>query len=98
MIAGESDVVVVGAGNAGIGAALAARGEGARVLVLEAVPFDERCGNSRFTAGALPLVYNGVDDLLKLCDLSETELATSDFGTYTADQYYDARITVRGLP
>ncbi len=89
MIAGEFDVVVVGAGNAGMCAALAARGEGARVLVLEAAPFDERGGNSRFTAGALRFVYNGVDDLLKLCELSETELATSDFGTYTSDQYYD---------
>ena len=89
MIVGEFDVVVVGAGNAGMCAALAARGEGARVLVLEAAPFDERGGNSRFTAGALRFVYNGVDDLLKLCDLSETELATSDFGTYTTDQYYD---------
>ena len=89
MIAGEFDVVVVGAGNAGMCAALAARGEGARVLVLEAAPFDERGGNSRFTAGALRFVYNGVDDLLKLCDLSEAELATSDFGTYTTDQYYD---------
>jgi tricarballylate dehydrogenase len=89
MIAGEYDVVVVGAGNAGMCAALAARGEGARVLVLEAAPFDERGGNSRYTAGALRFVYNGVDDLLKLCDLSETELATSDFGTYTQDQYYD---------
>src|SRR5467141_1379465 len=89
MIAGEFDVVVVGAGNAGMCAALAARGQGARVLVLEAAPFDERGGNSRYTAGALRFVYNGVDDLLKLCDLSETEIATSDFGTYTSDKYYD---------
>src|SRR5438034_5720571 len=88
-IAGEYDVVVVGAGNAGMCAALAARENGARVLVLEAAPFDERGGNSRYTAGALRFVYNGVDDLLKLCDLSETELATSDFGTYTTDKYYD---------
>ena len=89
MISGEFDVVVVGAGNAGMCAALAARGEGARVLVLEAAPFDERGGNSRYTAGALRFVYNGVNDLLKLCDLSETEIATSDFGTYTTDKYYD---------
>src|SRR6201986_3736069 len=89
MIAGEFDVVVVGAGNAGMGAARAARGQGARVLVLESAPFDERDGNSRYTAGALRFVYNGVDDLLKLCDLSETEIATSDFGTYTQDKYYD---------
>src|SRR6478735_8176335 len=65
------------------------RARGARVLVLEAAPFDERGGNSRYTAGALRFVYNGVDDLLKLCDLSEQELATSDFGTYTQDKYYD---------
>src|SRR6266699_3966842 len=89
MISGQFDVVVVGAGNAGMCAALAAQENGARVLVLEAAPFDERGGNSRYTAGALRFVYNGVDDLLKLCDLSETELATSDFGTYTSDQYYD---------
>src|SRR5438477_12971979 len=89
MIAGEFDVVVVGAGNAGMCAALAARGEGARVLVLEAAPFDERGGNSRFTAGALRFVYNGVDDLLKLCDFSEAELATSGFGSFTTGQVYD---------
>src|SRR5438067_583602 len=88
-IAKEYDVVVVGAGNAGMCAALAARENGTRVLVLEAEPFDERGGNSRYTAGALRFVYNGVDDLLKLCDLSETEIATSDFGTYTTDKYYD---------
>src|SRR2546430_6341260 len=89
MISGEYDVVVVGAGNAGMCAALAARENGARILVLEAAPFDERGGNSRYTAGALRFVYNGVDDLLKLCELSEQELATSDFGTYTTDNYYD---------
>src|SRR5436853_6952994 len=90
MIGGEWDVVVVGAGNAGMCAALAAQENGARVLVLEAAPFDERGGNGRYTAGALRFVYNGVDDLLTLCDLSETEIATSDFGTYTIDKYYDA--------
>ena len=44
------DVAVVGAGNAGLCAALSARERGARVLVLEAAPEAERGGNSRFTA------------------------------------------------
>ena len=76
-------------GMPGCARRLAAQENGARVLVLEAAPFDERGGNSRYTAGALRFVYNGVDDLLKLCDLSETEIATCDFGTYTQDKYYD---------
>ena len=89
MIAGEFDVVVVGAGNAGMCAALAARGEGARVLVLEAAPFDERGGNSRYTAGALRFVYNGVDDLLKLCDLSRDRARDQRFRHLHQDKYYD---------
>lgn len=48
----EFDVVVVGAGNAGLCAALAAREAGARVLVLEKAPRDERGGDTAFT-GAL---------------------------------------------
>ena len=39
------DVVVVGAGNAALCAALAARENGALVLILEAAPEHERGGN-----------------------------------------------------
>jgi tricarballylate dehydrogenase len=90
------DVVVVGGGNAALCAALAARESGAEVLVLERAPPDERGGNSRFTAGAMRVVYNGLDDLLALMpDLSEEEKRNTDFGAYTADQYFDdmARVT-----
>ena len=62
MIAGEYDVVVVGAGNAGMCAALAARGEGARVLVLEAGSFDERGGNRREVAIGVDTARNGQPD------------------------------------
>src|SRR5499425_202641 len=91
-----ADVIVVGAGNAAFCAALAAREQGASVLVLEAAPEDESGGNSRFTAGSIRVVYNGVDDIRTLVpDLTGEEIATTDFGTYTQDQFFDdmARVT-----
>src|SRR5579884_4291548 len=91
-----ADVIVVGAGNAAFCAALAAREQGASVLMLEAAPEDESGGNSRFTAGSIRVVYNGVDDIKALVpDLTEEEIATTDFGAYTQDQFFDdmARVT-----
>jgi tricarballylate dehydrogenase len=84
------DVIVLGGGNAAFCAALAARQSGARVLVLEAAPEAERGGNSRFTAGAMRVAYNGVEDLARLMpDLTPEEKAGTDFGTYPEDQFYD---------
>ena len=51
------DVVVVGAGNAGLCAALSAREAGARVLVLEKAPRPERGGNTAFTGGLLRFTF-----------------------------------------
>ncbi len=86
----DHDVVVVGAGNAAFCTALAARERGCRVLMLERAPEEESGGNSRFTAGAFRFVYRGVDDLNKIMpDLTEGEVANTDFGTYTSDQFFD---------
>ena len=60
------DVIVVGAGNAAFTAALAARAEGARVVVLEKATQKLRGGNTRFTGGLFRCTYNGIDDLMAL--------------------------------
>ncbi len=96
------DVIVVGGGNAAFCAALAAREHCDRVLVLERAPEEEAGGNSRFTAGLLRVAYRGVDDIKRLIpDLSEQEISSTDFGTYTEEQFLDdmARVTeYRSIP
>lgn len=98
----ETDVLIVGAGNAAMCAALAAREKGASVIVLERAPKKERGGNSTFTAGAIRFAYNGLDDLKKVVtDLTEEEISNTDFGSYTEEQFFDdmCRVTeFRGDP
>jgi tricarballylate dehydrogenase len=83
-----SDVVVVGAGNAAMTAALAAREAGAQVLVLEKAPAEDRGGNSRFTGGIVRFALNGLEDILPLVpDLTEAEIARLDVEPYSANTY-----------
>src|SRR5689334_3321460 len=93
---GNPDVIVVGAGNAACCAALAARENGANVIILESAPIHESGGNSRYTGGLMRVVYNGADDLAHIIpDLTEEEKKTHDYGSYTAEHYFDdmGRIT-----
>ncbi|MBI2760647.1 MAG: FAD-dependent tricarballylate dehydrogenase TcuA [Chloroflexi bacterium] len=84
------DVVVVGAGNAALCAALAAREQGAAVLVLEKAPEHLRGGNTYFTGGGYRFPYRGLDDIRALIpDLSDEEVATIDVGSYPSAQFYD---------
>src|SRR5215470_9844478 len=85
----EHDVIVVGAGNAALCAALSAREHGARVVVLECAPEAESGGNSRFAGGVMRFAFDGVEDLRKVADLTDDEVANADFGTYTRSQYFD---------
>ena len=92
-----SRVVVVGGGNAALCAAIAARGAGARVLLLEKAPAAERGGNSFFTAGAFRFAHHGLDDLRRdvLPDLSEAEARAIDIDAYPEARFFDdlARLT-----
>ena len=90
------DVIVVGGGNAALCAATSAAEAGARTLLLERAPREERGGNSRFTAGAVRFAFRGVDDLRDLIpDLTDQELEGYDFGTYTEEAFFEdmARVT-----
>ncbi len=92
----ETDVVIVGAGNAALCAAMAARENGAEVLVLERADRKERGGNSTYTAGAFRVAYEGLDDLRKLLtDLTPDEIEKNDYGSYTESEFFDdmARVT-----
>ena len=92
------DVIVVGAGNAALCAALAAREQDAKVLVLEKAPVHLRGGNTYFTGGGLRFAYNGLEDIMQLMDLSPQEVKAIDVGSYTqADFQSDLMRLTEGL-
>ena len=81
------DVIVVGAGNAALTAALAAKEAGARVLVFEKASHAERGGNSRFSGGLFRFAYGSIEDVLDL--LPDTKRnAQVDVGEYSEDRFY----------
>jgi tricarballylate dehydrogenase len=85
------DVVVVGAGNAALCAAQAARERVERVLMLEKAPEEWIGGNSYFTAGAFRVTFGGLQDLRPLLDevdedmLGRTELPAYEVADFMAD-------------
>ncbi|MFC2949709.1 FAD-dependent tricarballylate dehydrogenase TcuA [Virgibacillus sediminis] len=86
----ETDVVIVGAGNAAMSAAISASEQGARVLVLEKSPEKYKGGNSSHTHGSIRFAYDGVDDIKEIVpDLTEQELQTTDFGSYPDEQFFE---------
>src|ERR1043166_5800308 len=84
-----SDVLVIGKGNAALCAALAARDQGASVTMLEAASEEESGGNSAFAGGVMRFAFDGVEDLARVAELSPKEIASSEFGTNTRDEYFD---------
>lgn len=88
MSAHDFDVIVVGAGNAGLTAALAAQEDGAKVLVLEAANHAERGGNSRFTGGIFRATHDGLETIKPILhESNEKWYGRVDTAPYTAADY-----------
>lgn len=86
----ETDVVVIGAGNAAMCAAISAKEKGSSVIVLEKSPKKERGGNTTYTHGSIRFAYDGVEDIRAVIpELEEEELRLADFGSYSEEQFYD---------
>jgi tricarballylate dehydrogenase len=83
---GTFDVIVVGAGNAAFAAALAARQEGAHVLVLEKASHKLRGGNTRFTGGLFRCTYNSLEDLTPIVRGND-DAATVALDPYTRTDF-----------
>ena len=82
------DVVVVGAGNAALCAALSAHERGASVVVLEKAPPSAQGGNCPYTGGGFRFVHEGIEDLRGLIpDLTDRQVANIDLGPYTAQDF-----------
>lgn len=84
------DVVVVGAGNAALCAAISAKEKGISVLVLERGPVEKRGGNSFFTDGAIRVAYNDLDAIRKVIpDLTDAEADLINMPNYTELDYFN---------
>jgi tricarballylate dehydrogenase len=89
------DVIVVGAGNAALSAAIAAKEVCQSVLVVEKAPEYFRGGNTYFTGGIIRFAFNGIEDIKALIpDMSPTEEQSVEVGSYTQDQFYDDMMRV----
>src|SRR5216117_148266 len=86
----DYDVIVVGAGNAALAAAVAAREQGApRVVALEKAPEELRGGNTHYSGGLFRFAYDKPEDLRPLVPDAERQVTGFFAGVppYTRDQF-----------
>ena len=83
----DYDVIVVGAGNAALSAALSAKDNCAKkILVLEKASSKEKGGNSRYTNGAYRFAYNDFSDLKKVIPNLKNSNSI-DYGKYSVADF-----------
>jgi tricarballylate dehydrogenase len=90
----DYDVLVVGAGNAALAAAVSARERGAaRVAALEKAPRTLRGGNTHYSGGLLRIAFDRPDDLRALVPDAEREVP----GFYAGVEPYPAKLFMADL-
>lgn len=81
-------IIVVGSGNAGLCAGIAAAEAGAEVTILEKADAALAGGNTKYTAGAMRFAYDAGEDFTPLlADPTDPRLPNTDFGAYTQDTF-----------
>lgn len=89
------DVIVIGAGNAALAAAIAAHEEGASIAVLEKAPKELRGGNTRFSGGLFRVCFDHPDDIHKVV-AGRDDPETIVLPDYTAEDFRNDIIRVTG--
>lgn len=89
-------VIVIGAGNAALCAAMAARGTDAQVTVLEAAGREERGGNSAFAGASFRFAFDDLDHLLPIltAESKDRDLPRSRVMPYPAERYFNDLIDI----
>ncbi len=98
----DFDVIIVGAGNAAMAAAVSAHENGAkRVIVLEKAPEHFRGGNTYFSGGLLRFAFDSRNDLRPLLPDAERQVPGffEEITSYTAQQFWEdlQRLTHRQI-
>ncbi|MBO0692137.1 MAG: FAD-dependent oxidoreductase, partial [Acidimicrobiaceae bacterium] len=85
------DVVVVGGGNAGLAAALAATETGASVVVLEAAPREKYGSDSYFSGGLFRVAYESFEDLEEIAGKLEfpEDSGYENYSRYSEEQFLE---------
>ena len=82
------DVVIVGSGNAGLSAGIAACEKGAKVLIIEKAGQNMAGGNTKYTAGAMRFACETSEALIPLLsNPDDPRVPRADFGSYTKDKF-----------
>ena len=85
----ETDIVVIGAGNAASVAALAAHDLGAKALLLERAPKERRGGNSAFSGGLFRFAFPDFEHIKDIVrETAGAEFKNVEVEPYPKDRFY----------